>query len=273
MDKYIDAYDLLSIPLDADTAAIKKAYKKLSLKLHPDKVKPAERKEAAETFNALKDAYDILSDDERKRLYDGLGVDLDKPETQIWAMTLEMMVAPAAKFTLLSLATRIGLWLLTFPYVPSLVVAGGAIYRWREIQNAEVTLKVAVAAVVVAIYAHSYFTLLGDVICLVGCIGQFESAREMFLSWRRRYKGAAVVGLLLVAWFIENWWWYICIIFVVGVVFLLLGALMSMGVNRLWLESVILRKKDEVRADRERLRRWRDQLAREVKPGRNSTLS
>ncbi|KAI9254751.1 DnaJ domain-containing protein [Helicostylum pulchrum] len=63
----MDYYKVLELPPDASDADIKKAYKKLALKYHPDK---NHEPGAAEKFKNISEAYQILSDPERRRLYD-----------------------------------------------------------------------------------------------------------------------------------------------------------------------------------------------------------
>jgi curved DNA-binding protein CbpA len=53
-------YDVLNVPTDATTAEIKRAYRRLSGVFHPDKQLSNDLKEeAAETFAAIKDAYEV----------------------------------------------------------------------------------------------------------------------------------------------------------------------------------------------------------------------
>jgi len=63
-----DFYAALGVAKDADSAAIKKAYRKLALQLHPDK-NPGDAKAEAR-FKDVSEAYDVLSDKEKRKEYD-----------------------------------------------------------------------------------------------------------------------------------------------------------------------------------------------------------
>lgn len=64
-------YEILGVGRDADTSAIKKAYRQAALRHHPDK-NPGD-KEAEEKFKAAAEAYAVLSDPEKRRIYDQFG--------------------------------------------------------------------------------------------------------------------------------------------------------------------------------------------------------
>jgi len=61
-------YDVLGLPKDADTNQIKKAFRKMAMKYHPDKNKGDAGSE--EKFKEIAEAYEILSDSEKKKMYD-----------------------------------------------------------------------------------------------------------------------------------------------------------------------------------------------------------
>jgi molecular chaperone DnaJ len=69
--KEMDYYEILEISRNATGAEIKKAYRKLALKYHPDK-NPGD-KEAEERFKYINEAYGVLSDDEKRSIYDRYG--------------------------------------------------------------------------------------------------------------------------------------------------------------------------------------------------------
>lgn len=66
-----DYYDVLGVGKSADGTEIKKAYRKLAMKYHPDK-NPGD-KEAEEKFKEINEAYEVLSDETKRRNYDQFG--------------------------------------------------------------------------------------------------------------------------------------------------------------------------------------------------------
>lgn len=69
-------YRLLGVPTLADTREIKKAYRRLALKLHPDKTSggsEAEIEAATAKFREVTNAYEVLSDEVKRRDYDARG--------------------------------------------------------------------------------------------------------------------------------------------------------------------------------------------------------
>ncbi len=67
----MDYYEILEVSRDATGAEIKKSYRKLALKYHPDK-NPGD-KEAEERFKLINEAYEVLSKDDKRKIYDQYG--------------------------------------------------------------------------------------------------------------------------------------------------------------------------------------------------------
>ena len=67
----MDYYEILGIKKDSSTQDIKKAYRKLAMKFHPDRNKGD--KEAEEQFKKVSEAYAVLSDPEKRKQYDTYG--------------------------------------------------------------------------------------------------------------------------------------------------------------------------------------------------------
>ena len=71
--EFIDYYKILGIEKNASEADIKKAYRKLARKLHPD-LNPND-KEAHQKFQQINEANEVLSDPEKRKKYDQYGKD------------------------------------------------------------------------------------------------------------------------------------------------------------------------------------------------------
>lgn len=68
-----DYYAILGVPKSADDTALKKAYKKLAVKWHPDKNPGNEQ--ATKNFQKISEAYAALSDEKKRKIYDAYGKD------------------------------------------------------------------------------------------------------------------------------------------------------------------------------------------------------
>ncbi|MFC1667030.1 molecular chaperone DnaJ [Candidatus Omnitrophota bacterium] len=68
-----DYYEILGVQKGASLDEIKKVYRSLALKYHPDRVVPDAKKEAEEKFKEISEAYAILSDPQKRSQYDQFG--------------------------------------------------------------------------------------------------------------------------------------------------------------------------------------------------------
>lgn len=76
--EYIDYYKILGVSKDADKEKVRKAYRKLARKYHPD-LNPGDA-EAEKKFKQANEAYEVLSDPEKRKKYDKYGKDWEHAE-------------------------------------------------------------------------------------------------------------------------------------------------------------------------------------------------
>ncbi|KAF5443249.1 hypothetical protein F2P56_035821 [Juglans regia] len=68
----VDYYNILKVSRNASEEDLKKAYKRLAMKWHPDK-NPANKKESEAKFKQISEAYDVLSEPQKRQIYDLYG--------------------------------------------------------------------------------------------------------------------------------------------------------------------------------------------------------
>jgi curved DNA-binding protein len=71
--KFRDYYEVMGVPRTATADEIKRAYRKLARKHHPDLKPASERAQAAERFKEIGEAYEVLGDPDKRAKYDALG--------------------------------------------------------------------------------------------------------------------------------------------------------------------------------------------------------
>src|SRR3712207_3297083 len=75
--QFRDYYETLGVSKTASADEIKSAFRKLARKHHPDVAK--DKKSAEEKFKQINEAYEVLSDPEKRKKYDQLGADWNQP--------------------------------------------------------------------------------------------------------------------------------------------------------------------------------------------------
>ncbi|XP_010272209.1 PREDICTED: dnaJ homolog subfamily B member 1-like [Nelumbo nucifera] len=73
----VDYYNILKVNRNAGEEELKKAYKRLAMKWHPDK-NPLNKQEAESKFKQITEAYDVLSDPQKRQIYDLFGEEVVK---------------------------------------------------------------------------------------------------------------------------------------------------------------------------------------------------
>jgi len=84
MSESPDYYDVLGVTRGAADAEIKRNYRKLAMKWHPDKNQNSA--EASEMFQNIGEAYDVLSDKQKKAIYDQYGYEVNESRNDSCAL-------------------------------------------------------------------------------------------------------------------------------------------------------------------------------------------
>ena len=79
-------YDILGVDESADSESIKRAYKKLAKKHHPD-LNPEDIELSEERFKKINEAYHVLIDDKERKKYDQFGSEYIPREAPEWQAT------------------------------------------------------------------------------------------------------------------------------------------------------------------------------------------
>ena len=110
-----DFYEVLGVDRNADADALKKAYRKLAIQYHPDRQQgksEAEKKEAEEKFKEAAEAYDVLSDPDKRARYTKWVVAASRVVACRWrtssASLATSLVALVASEVLVALAVMLG---------------------------------------------------------------------------------------------------------------------------------------------------------------------
>lgn len=269
----VDAYDVLKVNIDATDDDIKKAYRKLSLQLHPDK-QASNANASAEDFTILKDAYDILSDTNRRKFYDRFGVDLGEEglETAIWNTSTQAFLGPYGRFLIKLTLTSLVAHLFEYTYVFALLktaVLGGIGYcgyklKTMSASTAQEDIEKNQLMQVCLIYlgiVEGYIILtllstwLADSFFLLVLVAETCSP---FIFTNFIALGVAAVVSFILGWLFQGYWSYVIGGFFFLGLFGLFSSLLATILVHLWLDSVETTTKVQVKTHREKMRQLKE---------------
>ncbi|KAJ3292327.1 hypothetical protein HDU79_001537 [Rhizoclosmatium sp. JEL0117] len=118
-------YDILGVGKDADADQIRRAYRKAALKCHPDK--KGDDPVAAEQFQKLLKAYEVLSDEKKRQVYDKYGANGVEMMDKMPFLDVGMILAMKSLFCVITILSAI---LLLLPIFISMKVDGKISWSW-----------------------------------------------------------------------------------------------------------------------------------------------
>eukprot|EP00929_Paragymnodinium_shiwhaense_P048866 TRINITY_DN24666_c0_g3_i2.p1 TRINITY_DN24666_c0_g3~~TRINITY_DN24666_c0_g3_i2.p1 ORF type:complete len:301 (+),score=69.41 TRINITY_DN24666_c0_g3_i2:112-1014(+) len=266
----LDLYEVLSVDVDADSEAIKKAFRRLSLLSHPDKVRATGQSpaKAAERFNAIKHARDVLEDADRRKVYDACGVDLgaERPEMEVWTLGLGTIMGPILAFTAKTLIARLLLVAIAFRWLSSLLLSLGVgllglfcmdfktgSFRIRDPQYLPGILYFASFDALIVV--HWISPLVADSLGIIWLVSEV-TGREMLLD-NKKILGCIFAGAFVFSWLVRGWWFWILALEATLCGVALWAVVIASGATRVWLDKIQAEQGDKVKTWRQHLRRER----------------
>lgn len=273
----IDAYDILGVPVDCDQDEIRKAFKKMSLKEHPDKALANGRNEEQQNarYIIIKDAHELLEDEDRRKRYDTFGQDLgkDPPEMEVWNIGLATLLQPIGSFLLKTTLSRFALWFIAFRWISYILILCGIICiilyaldtkvpgletSFRSPDNFAILVNVSIINIVVILGWIS--TLFADTVGIL-----YLASEVVTLAIDDLKVGAiALVASFFFAWLLQGWWYWILGLEVILGIVLLIGVTVAAGIIRLWIDTVQASRGEKVKEYRKTMRSERKKLQDEI---------
>ncbi|CAE7749750.1 ERDJ3B [Symbiodinium microadriaticum] len=231
----------------------------MSLQNHPDKVGGGV--DATNKFNEIKNAKEILSDTERRKIYDTFGVDLgeERPEMEVWSIGMSTLLSPMGGFVLKTIVARSVLWLVDWVWIGRLLMLLGLLaagcyamdikfgnFSARSEEALSIFMNFFVIDVVIIL--NWLWPLLADAVCVFYLVAEIVSVQILMESWKIGV-GVGFFSLFL-AWLVRGWWRWIVGLEILLAVVLLIALTISSGIVRLWIDSVFTQHG-------EKLKEWR----------------
>jgi len=271
----VDAYDVLGVSFDAGPDDVKKAYRRLSLQHHPDKVQAKSAGDAEKKFMEIKAAYDILQDSDRRRAYDAFGFDFgqERPEKEVWSIGITTIVSPMGTFmvkTAVALLVRALAELTPVKLGVVLVGMGVLVLYYKKIivrgfdmrSPALAPMRINFGVIWSLTVLHWAWPLLFDAAC-VFYLASEVSGVDVLVRGTKIFAGAGA-GCLLFARLVRGWWLWLFALEAVLLGLALFSCGVASGTLRLYIDSTKEQHGEKIRKQRSRLRAERQRLSDEA---------
>jgi len=270
----IDAYDALNLPPDCKQEEVKKAYHRMSLQYHPDKVGGS--REAEERFKEISDANEILKDADRRKVYDTFGIDLGAPEMEVFNLTFSTLCAPTGLCLLKTVIARLVLWIIDFVWIGRLLMLLGLVclglflgdVKMGDDLSGRKPEAVAIFGNVLVIDAIVFLNWLWPLLADGAAV--FYLAMETLGLIVLLAEGGWKIGVggyvvaLIIARLLRGWWFWIVGLEVLALGVLFLSAVLISGIMRMWMDTVQQQHGEKLRAQRLALRAERQKKDEEI---------
>jgi len=270
----IDAYDALNLPPDCKQEEVKKAYHRMSLQYHPDKVGGS--REAEERFKEISDANEILKDADRRKVYGTFGIDLGAPEMEVFNLTFSTLCAPTGLCLLKTVIARLVLWIIDFVWIGRLLMLLGLVclglflgdVNMGEDLSGRKPEAVAIFGNVLVIDAIVFLNWLWPLLADGAAV--FYLAMEtlglivLLAEGGWKIGAGGYVVALIIARLLRGWWFWIVGLEVLALGVLFLSAVLISGIMRMWMDTVQQQHGEKLRAQRLALRAERQKKDEEI---------
>jgi len=254
--------------------SIKKAYKRLAVQLHPDKVRD-NGDDANDRFHQLKDAWDILQDSDRRKIYDTFGVDLGKerPDMEFWMIGTGQLLSPVGIFTLKTILMRAIIWIVGFQWIRYLFLLIGGVtacgyavdFKYKDVSmrsSDAFPLVLNVGIVVVLVLLCWLWQLLADAVGVFYLVSEVIDVAMLVENWK--FGLGVGAASFFSAWLVRGWWFWILVLEVVAALVVLIALVVASGLMTLWIDNVKTQHGDKVKEWRLKLRKHRKGLRDEI---------
>jgi len=260
----------------------------MSLQHHPDKQLAAGNaaggtngggiasKDKDAKFIEIKQAQEVLSDAERKKVYDTFGIDLgeERPEMEVWTIGMTTLLGPMGTFVLKTVVARLAVWLVGFGFISGLLLLIGVVvlilyavnFKRGEFQirspDVGQPICICIGLIDVVVALGWFWPVLADTASVVYLASEIVGLSTMMQGGKVGVVSVLISGFL--AWLVSGWWWWVLGLEILLTISTLAALTVAAGIFRLWMDGVQLRRGDKLKEWRVGMRKTRKKLTDEV---------